>query len=404
LAGENAHQFSSTQIINFKLISSLFSGPQLSNVSTMKCTITLCLCLVCLLASGQKKNMATLHIVYPKTLMYDTLLVKDNNGKILFPQSEFNRQGTKEQLYLIPTQNPAETSFSIYFGGHPTAINDSLYFLADGNRLRMEIRDSFVLRDNIKLKLQGMYNFEELYSRYVDYYNLQMQRYPDSIENKNQHSRQEYSLKTKFDFVKKNLGNPYSIDLFSFFAIDPKDYPDYDVVKQFYQKYLKSRIKRLQVKNAIESRIEHLKQSLDEGNKAPSFSSYSIQKQLISNEVLLGKNVLLTFWATWCVPCIKEIPALKAISKDYQQDNLIIIGVSLDNDSLKMVNFIRENNLDWLHIFNDKAILDVFRINPIPAMFLINEQGMILYNTANRTEETPELKILRGLLKRKFMH
>lgn len=370
----------------------------------MKHTIALCFCIAFLVAGAKKKNLATLHIVYPAYFIYDTFLVKDNDNNIIFPQSKSTKGAMKMEVYLIPIQKSAESSFSIYFGGCPNAVNDSLFFLGLGNNLQIEIKDSFALRDNINLKLLNVYNFEELYSRYVGYLNSQMRKYPHSAGNSNEDFRREYSLKTKFDFVKKNLGNPYSIDLFSFFVIDPRDYHDYDVIKKFYQKNLKDRIKLTKIKNSIESKIEHLKQSLDEGNRAPSFSTCSIQNQVINNELLLGKNVLITFWATWCAPCIKELPALKAISKEYKQDSLITIGVSLDHDSLKMVNFIRERNLDWQHIFNDNTMLDVFRINPIPAMFLINEKGMIIYNSANRGGETPDLKILRAMLRQIFMH
>ena len=369
----------------------------------MKGTVTFCFFIVSLVAGAQKKNFATLHLVHPAQFIYNTLLIKDNENNILLPRTKMYKRSAEEEIFEIPTQNGKESSFSIYFSGKSPAVSDSLYFLGLGNSLYLEIEHSFILRDHIALQLQNVFNFEELYARYIDYLNLQMKNYPDTVMARDNFT-QNYALKNKCDFVKKNLNNPYSLELFSFFVIDPKDNPDYDVVKQFYQKYLRNRIKSPEIRKSIESKIEHLQGSLDVGNAAPSFSAHSIKNMVINNEALLGKNVLLIFWATWCAPCIRELPALKAISNEYKLDSLFIIGISLDHDSLKLINFISERNLDWVHIFRDSRMLDVFRINPIPTMFLINEKGCIIYNSSKREDETGELNVLRGVLKKLFMH
>jgi len=114
--------------------------------------------------------------------------------------------------------------------------------------------------------------------------------------------------------------------------------------------------------------------------------------------------MLLTFWATWCEPCMKELPYLKQINEKYKGDNLVIISVSLDRDSIKMANMVKEKKLNWVQIFNNKSLLELFRINPIPAIFLIDEKGVIQYNSINRDNETADLEILRSLLKEKFKH
>ncbi len=372
----------------------------------MKFFLIISFCAVSIASTCQKKFYATLKLIYPVGLTYDTLLVKNSEGKELLETSKLMREGKLVNTYLVNMDSPTQSSFSVYFGGSLSKVNDTLYFIGSGKDMITEISDSFALRDRIKFRLRNVYNFEELYERYTKYCNIQKQKYDSLIKIIPDYnfSEQQYSLKARLDFIKKNVSNPYAIDLFSFFVIAPTSNVKYDEIYPFYIKNLKNNIKDPQIRMLVENKIKALKQSLDEGNIAPAFSTLSIQNELINSETLLGKNVLLTFWATWCKPCIKELPYLKQISEDYEKDKLVIVAVSLDTDSLKMANMINEKKLTWLHIFNNRSIIESYRINPIPAMFLIDEKGMIIYNSINSRGEKDDLSILKSLLKQKFKH
>jgi thiol-disulfide isomerase/thioredoxin len=177
----------------------------------------------------------------------------------------------------------------------------------------------------------------------------------------------------------------------------------YKEANQFYTKYLKPKIKDPKARIYVEEKIELLKHSLDAGNRAPAFSATSIHNQLINNKTLSGKNVLLIFWATWCGPCMKEIPDLKQINEEYKEDNLDMVSVSLDSDSLKMINVVSEKKLSWIQIFKSKSMRESFRINPIPAMFLIDEKGLIIFNSVSK-ESGQSIADLKSVLKQKFKH
>lgn len=361
---------------------------------------------VCIATTAQKKFYATFQLVYPVRLTYDTLLVKDSEGNVISETSKKTREGKTINTYLINVGSISEGSFSIYFGGSLSAVNDTLFFLSRGRDLLIEIKDSFALGDRINFKLRNVYNFDDLYKRYSPYSNSLIEKYYSLIKSNPNYklSQEQYSLRAKLDFVKKNISNPYAVELFAVFVINSKSYVKYSDAYQFYIKNLKRSINDPKKRMWVESKIEKLKQSLDEGNKSPAFSARSIHNQLINNDSLLGKNVLLIFWATWCEPCIKEIPYLKQINEEYKKENIVFISVSLDKDSIKMTNMITDKNLNWVHIFNNRAILESFKINPIPAIFLIDEKGLIKYNTFNRGNETMNLEILKSLLKQKFKH
>lgn len=371
----------------------------------MKFFLVISFCTVCITSSAQKKLYASLQLVYPGELTYDTLLIKDSEGKMVSEKSKLTSGEKTVNTYLINVGSITEGSFSIYFGGSSSKVNDTLFFLSSGKKLLIEIEDSFALRNHINFKLRNVYNFDELYKRYNQYLSFQTRKYDSVIKRNPNHklSQHQYFLKAGFDFVKKNVGNPYSIDLFSVFIINHSNVK-YDEAYQFYTKNLKDNIHDPKTRKFVEDKIEKLKQSLDEGNKAPAFSARSIDHKLINSDSLLGKNVLLIFWATWCVPCMQEIPYLKEIKKEYKGDNLVIISVSLDSDSTKMANVVSEKKLNWVHIFNNRPMIESFRINPIPAIFLIDEKGVIIYNSINSGNGLDNLERLKFLLNQKFKH
>jgi thiol-disulfide isomerase/thioredoxin len=68
---------------------------------------------------------------------------------------------------------------------------------------------------------------------------------------------------------------------------------------------------------------------------APPFSIVTMDGQHISFDDLQGKVVLIDFWATWCAPCQASVPHMREIAKKFQDQPLVILSVSLDNDEQK---------------------------------------------------------------------
>jgi len=94
-----------------------------------------------------------------------------------------------------------------------------------------------------------------------------------------------------------------------------------------------------------------------------------------------GKVVILDFWATWCKPCVREIPTLLDIYKNYNKEGLEIIGVSLDSNMSKTRNFVKANKMNWIHILDKEAntkLAKMYKVMYIPDMFIINKEGKIV--------------------------
>jgi peroxiredoxin len=107
--------------------------------------------------------------------------------------------------------------------------------------------------------------------------------------------------------------------------------------------------------------------------------AYSGEELSLSN--LKGKVVLLDFWATWCGPCIIEMPAVKATWQKYQNDNFVIVGVSLDNSKKAFDTFIKKEGITWMQYFDgagwDNKIARLYNVHSIPTTVLIDHQGVI---------------------------
>ncbi|MCF7568242.1 TlpA family protein disulfide reductase [Sabulilitoribacter arenilitoris] len=88
-----------------------------------------------------------------------------------------------------------------------------------------------------------------------------------------------------------------------------------------------------------------------------------------------GKVVLINFWATWCPPCIAEMPSLQKLYTDYH-DKIEFVFIS--NESFKTINSFLEKNSYTFKIYNEVSKSKFFNIRGIPRTFLIDKQGKVL--------------------------
>ena len=113
---------------------------------------------------------------------------------------------------------------------------------------------------------------------------------------------------------------------------------------------------------------------------APALTFKSLDGHDVSLAQFKGKVVVVDFWATWCGPCVSEIPGYVALQKKYGADGLVIVGVSVDRKGPEWVKkFAQENGMNYTVVMGDDAIVEAFGgFDAIPTTFLISRSGRIL--------------------------
>jgi thiol-disulfide isomerase/thioredoxin len=134
------------------------------------------------------------------------------------------------------------------------------------------------------------------------------------------------------------------------------------------------------LKPSIEA--ERIRSTLVEGAKFPDFDEKDVAGKPLSIASYKGKVVLVDFWATWCAPCVAELPNVIATYQKYHGKGFEIIGVSLDEDQPTLERFLEENKVTWQQFFDGKQwsnkLAVKYGVNVAPTTYLLDGGGKII--------------------------
>jgi thiol-disulfide isomerase/thioredoxin len=118
------------------------------------------------------------------------------------------------------------------------------------------------------------------------------------------------------------------------------------------------------------------------GKDFPAFSEKDLNGKPLALADFKGKVVLVDFWATWCGPCVDELPNVLAAYEKYHGKGFEIIGISLDQSRDALTAFIKERGMQWPQYFDGlgwkNKLAEQYGIQSIPATFLLDGDGKIV--------------------------
>jgi len=126
-----------------------------------------------------------------------------------------------------------------------------------------------------------------------------------------------------------------------------------------------------------------------------------VQANDIDFRALLGRVVLLDFWASWCSPCVTSFPWMQQMHQQYDADGLTIIAVNLDQEPALARQFLKQFRVDFRVVFqNDGTLASYFGVETMPTSFLIDRSGNVRFRHAGFHEhKQPEYEAhIRQLL------
>lgn len=137
-------------------------------------------------------------------------------------------------------------------------------------------------------------------------------------------------------------------------------------------------------------------------SKASNFTLMSTQGSDISLSDYEGKFVLLNFWATWCPPCVKEMPALNELHNKLKgQHGLEVVGIHVGPALATVKQFLKDRPVDFDIVIDKNMSLSSWEVSGLPTTFLISPSGEIIYKaTGERDWSSDEMvKFLRDIMK-----
>lgn len=120
---------------------------------------------------------------------------------------------------------------------------------------------------------------------------------------------------------------------------------------------------------------------------APDFTRTSVNGTAVHLADYRGRVVLLNFWATWCGPCLKEIPTFVAWQESFGATKLQVIGVSMDDEAAPVRRFLKKTPLDYPVVMGDVALATEFGgVLGLPTSYLIDTEGRIVSRYVGETD------------------
>ncbi len=168
-----------------------------------------------------------------------------------------------------------------------------------------------------------------------------------------------------------------------------------DEVKDVYKNRYAEIIKNQEYISEFKSTLQKL-EALQPGKTAPTFAYEDMNGNTVTSEQLKGKVIYIDVWATWCGPCMREIPYLKQLDSELHNMDIAFVSISIDGDKDAWKKMVEKKELQGYQLYAEgewqSSIIKDYAIQGIPRFILIDKEGKLVNANANRPSSEEIIK------------
>ena len=364
----------------------------------------------------KKSTLMAMLVMAIVSLMPCTVVGQENKFTITGKASDF---ADGKKVYLIKSVESLEIpvvdstvvrNHSFVLEGQVDKPYIALVGVADSLMAReVEVIELFVEPGEIRIGEWKGTHYRTATGTPLNNASMQFSQALDSLFKSNPSVRPETLYPFIYPYIKENVGNLLGVYLFERYEASMFNDMRLKLANDLYAAHQDGKyadlIAKIEKKMERERQMAELAKTVQPGNPYKNISGESTDGKELSLKSIIEKEgnryVLLEFWATWCGPCMKEVPYLKEAYTKFRGKGFEIYSMSIDQekDKNKWVQTIQEKGMEWTNVLRTDAknTTEAYGVQGIPANFLIDcSTGQIIATNLRGNALTKRMEELTG--------
>ena len=310
------------------------------------------------------------------------LAEKENDAVKILKANGFSRIGDFEKMELGRIRYSYGAALLMYPTGHMLMSRDMSY---RPDEAYYGLIDGYVVEDEMMASLDEYRSFVAEAMHVLDAANRQVREiYPKTVAQ----------MKYAADRFQKDAVREVVLHHIATTYVDNFGVKDITEMENLYYTYVKDA-----------AMLESMKAKYDRwdlsrpGRMSPGFRAVDVDGKEYTLADFRGKYVYIDMWATWCAPCKREMPYLKALEEEFADAQVVFLGLSVDKDKQAWENMVRAGGLTGVQLYLglQSKFQEAYRIEGIPRFILLDQEGRIIENDMSRPSEEVTAEKLRNL-------
>lgn len=283
----------------------------------------------------------------------------------------------------------------------------------EGKRIWSKIYTSLVTYPSLRKRTEREYKpsqyyfdfvksvlFEDQTLLYLEEYTGMMQYLVQMLAVKDieKYDPYDYAV-TTLNYVVKNIGDEkiksHLVNFYSYDYLKRNGTERLDKVSEIFYKYVNNPA-QVNLYNETIAKFD----KITKGSELKEYIFWDINGNKVPLSSFKGKYVYIDMWATWCKPCIAQIPFLKKLEEEVHGMNIVFVSISTDKDAEAWKKMVVEDNMTGIQLHaRERAFSNDFLVVSIPRFILIDPQGKVVEYNMTRPSDPKTSIFLHSLLK-----